>query len=71
MIGEECDLLGIASPFTYIVKSKTLAYSTKIDKFYKEMLNLNPLGLQEIKLAAAEKLKEFNSIARDKKLWDS
>ena len=42
MIGEECDLLGIASPYSYIVKSKTLAYQIKVDSFYKELLNLNP-----------------------------
>jgi len=45
MIGEECHLLGITSPYTYIAKTKTLAYSTKVSSFYKEMLALNPLGL--------------------------
>lgn len=71
MIGEECDLLGIASPYTYIVNQRTLVFVTKVDKFYKEMLNLNPLGLEEIKTAAALKLKEMNSMAREKKQWDS
>ena len=70
MIGEECDLLGLASPYSYIVKSKTLAYTIKLETFYKELLQLNPLGLEELKAAAAEKLKEFNLISRQKKQWD-
>lgn len=45
MIGEECDLLGLASPYSYIVRSKTLAYTIKLETFYKELLQLNPLGL--------------------------
>ena len=71
MIGEECDLLGIVSPYTYIATKRTLVFATKVEKFYKEMLNLNPLGLQVIKKAAAMKLKEFNNIARLKKEWDN
>lgn len=59
MIGEECDLLGIASPYTYIVKSKTLCYVAKVETFYKLMLDLNPIGLEELKAGASKKLKEF------------
>ena len=70
MIGEECDLLGIASPYSYIIKSKTLAYCIKVESFYKELLNLNPIGLEELKIAASNKLKEFNNIVREKKEWD-
>lgn len=70
MIGEECDLLGMASPYTYIAKQRTLVFVTKVEKFYKEMLNLNPVGLEHIKQAAAQKLKELNSVARQKKDWD-
>ena len=64
MIGEECDLLGISSPYTYIVKQKTLAYTIKVESFYKELLNFNPMGLEELKIAAGLKLKEFNNIAK-------
>ena len=53
MIGEECDLLGLLSPHTYITRTKTLAYCVKISDFFKEMLNLNPLGLKELKDLAA------------------
>ena len=53
MIGEECDLLGLVSPHTYIARTKTLAYCVKISDFFKEMLNLNPLGLKELKDLAA------------------
>jgi len=60
MIGEECDLLGIASPYTYIIKEKTLCFCTKVEVFFKDMLNLNPMGLDELKVAASAKLKEFN-----------
>ena len=60
MIGEECDLLGMVSPYTYIVKAKTLAYTIKVETFYKELLHLTPLGLEELKAAAANKLKEIN-----------
>ena len=67
MIGDECDLLGIASPYTYIVKSKTLCYCIKFEQFYKDMLNLNPVGLDELKIAASKKLKNFNMLTREKK----
>ena len=70
MIGEECDLLSIASPFTYIARQKTLCYCTKVEVFFKEMLALNPLGLDDLRMQASFKLKEFNQIAREKKLWD-
>ena len=70
MIGEECDLLGLASPYSYIVKSKTLAYTIKVETFYSQLLQLNPLGLEELKTAASKKLKEINHIARQKKDWD-
>ena len=71
MIGEECDLLGMVSPYTYIVKAPTLVYTIKVEHFYKELLNVNPIGLEQIKRAAAQKLKEFNQIAREKKEWDN
>jgi len=71
MIGEECDLLGIASPYTYIAKERTLCYATKVETFYKSMLDVNPVGLEEIKTAASQKLKEFCQITRDKKEWDA
>ena len=70
MIGEECDLLGLASPYSYIVKSKTLAYTIKVETFYNQLLQLNPIGLEELKTAASKKLKEINHIARQKKDWD-
>ena len=70
MIGEECDLLGIASPYTYICKKKTLCYTSKVETFYKLMLDLNPLGLEELKKAASQKLKEFCQMTRDKKDYD-
>ena len=46
MIGEECELLGISSPFTYVCKSKVLVYSCKIEDFFREMVSLNPAGLR-------------------------
>lgn len=64
MIGEECDLLGICSPYTYIVKTTTLAYCIPVESFFKEMLNLNPMGLEELKQAASVKIKDFNHLAR-------
>ena len=45
MIGEECDLLGLASPYTYIATKKTLCYVAKVESFFKLMLDLNPSGL--------------------------
>ena len=56
MIGEECDLLGIVSPYTYIVKKKTLCFVATVESFYKVMLDLNPLGLEDLKAAASAKL---------------
>ena len=35
------------------------------------MLDLNPLGLEELKSAASAKLKEFCALTREKKEWDS
>ena len=35
------------------------------------MLDLNPLGLQELKNDASAKLKEFCALTREKKEWDS
>ena len=49
MIGEECDLLGIASPFTYICKKRTLAFCIKVETFFQELLNLNPIGLDQLR----------------------
>ena len=71
MVGEECDLLGIVSPYTYIVKQKTLCYVCPVESFYKVMLDLNPLGLEDLKAAAASKLKEYCTLTREKKEWDS
>ena len=62
MIGEECDLLGIASPYTYITKKKTLCFVAKADDFFKVMLEVNPRGLQKLKQASSMKLKEFCQI---------
>ena len=70
IIGEECDLLGIASPYSYICKKRTLVYAIKVETFFKELLNLNPLGLEQLKQVAALKIREFNKIAKDKKVWD-
>lgn len=57
MIGEECDLLGMASPYTYIVSHKTLCYVTSVDSFYNMMIDLNPLGLEDLKADASRKLR--------------
>ena len=35
MIGEECDLLGIASPYSYIVAEDTLVYTVPHQLFFK------------------------------------
>ena len=70
MIGEECDLLGLVSPHTYITRTKTLAYCVKVEDFFKEMLNLNPQGLKVLKDLAAEKLHQFTGLAREKREWD-
>lgn len=45
MIGEECDLLGVVSPYTYIATKKTLCFVAKVENFFKVMLELNPKGL--------------------------
>ena len=71
MIGEECELLGISSPFSYVCKSKVLVYSCKIEDFYREMVSLNPAGLRSLKLASSKKIKEFTKLIRYKKEWDS
>ena len=70
MIGEECDLLGIASPYTYIAKSKTLVYCISVEQLYKDLLNLNPIGLEELKIASSKKLKNFAKLTREKKEWN-
>ena len=59
MIGEECDLLGIASPYTYITTKKTLCFVTKVDDFFELMLEVNPRGLQKLKQASSRKLQEY------------
>ena len=45
-------------------------YAIKVETFFKELLNLNPLGLEQLKQVAALKIREFNKIAKDKKVWD-
>ncbi len=67
MIGEECDLVGIKSPFSYITKTKTLAFRIKVESFMKELLRLNPNGLMQLKTAAAKKLNHFTQLVREKK----
>lgn len=59
MIGEECDMLGIASPFTYICKTKVLAYVARTEDFFQEMIYLNPAGLRQLKASALRKVNEF------------
>lgn len=71
MIGEECDLLGIASPYSYIATKATLCFVAKVEDFFRIMLDLNPRGLQELKIAASAKLKEFGSTTRKKRGWDA
>ena len=71
MIGEECDLLGIASPYSYITKKKTLCFVAKCEDFFKVMLDLNPAGLQELKLAASNKLKALCELTKKKRNQDA
>ena len=53
MIGDECDLLGLVSPYSYIATKKTLCYVAKPESLFKLMLDLNPSGLEELKQAAS------------------
>ena len=70
MIGEECGTLGIASPFTYVCKTKVFAYVAKVKDFYQEMICLNPVGLSELKFAASRKVKQFTKLVFEKRQWD-
>ena len=38
MLGIECDLNGIASPYTYIAKERTLAFCSGAINLYRDML---------------------------------
>ena len=71
MIGEECDMLGIRSQFSYICKTKVLVYACPIKHFYQELICLNPVGLRELKSASVEKIKHFYKLLNDKKKCDN
>ena len=71
MIGEECDMIGMKSSFTYICKTKVLVYACKTQDFFQELICLNPVGLRELKAASIEKIKEFFKLIQNKRACDN
>ena len=65
-IGEECDLLGITSPYTYIATEPTLVYAVPVEAFYRSLLAQNPDGVASMKQNASDKIKRFALLARQK-----
>jgi len=66
IIGDECDLLGLASPYTYIAKEPTLVYAVPVEPFYRGLLAQNPEGVANMKQNASAKIKRFALLARRK-----
>ena len=66
IIGDECDLLGLASPYTYIAKETTLVYAVPVEPFYRGLLAQNPDGVASMKQNASAKIKRFALLARRK-----
>ena len=42
ILGIECDLNGISSPYTYVAKEYTLAFCSAAVPLYRDMLRQNP-----------------------------
>ena len=70
MIGEECDLLGIASPYSYIATENTLVYQCPYKYFFKGLQQQNPDGLVQLMNLASEKIKRYDSLTKLKKRCD-
>ena len=66
MIGEECDLLGIASPYSYIVTEETMVYACPHQLFFKGLQQLNPDGLVQLMRLASQKIKRYGQLAKQK-----
>ena len=49
MLGSECDLNGIASPYTYVAKEQTYAFCSPAVNLYKDILRQNPEMMLEIR----------------------
>ena len=69
-IGEECDLLGIHSPFTYVAESTIIAYSLPLAHLFKLMIPYNPKGLVQLREKAAHKMNHYSALCHDKVEWD-
>lgn len=67
LIGDECDLLGIVSPYTYIAKERTLIYTCPVEQFYRNLLAQNPDGVRNMKEDASDKLKRYALLVRKRK----
>ena len=70
MIGEECDLLGMASPYSFIATEDTLMYACPHKSFFRGLQLQNPDGLLELRDMASEKLKRYDHLTRVKKRSD-
>ena len=60
MIGEECDMLGIASPYSYIAVEETLVYICPHRSFFRGLQQQNPDGLVQLMERASEKIKRYD-----------
>ena len=49
MLGAECDLNGIASPYTYVAKDQTYAFCSPAVNLYKDILRQNPEMMLEMR----------------------
>ena len=49
MLGAECDLNGIASPYTYVAKEQTYAFCSPAVSLYKDILRQNPEQMLQIR----------------------
>ena len=64
ILGDECDLNMVASPYTYIAKDRVVAFVTGAVSLYRDILRANPERLLELRTVAREKLHTFQTVVR-------
>lgn len=67
VLGDECDLNAVASPYTYIAKDKVVALGSAVVPLYRDILRQNPEQMLKLRSDAQQKMKKFQTMVQDQK----
>lgn len=67
LLGIECDLNGIASPYTYIARERTLAFCSGAVALYRDIMRQNPEQILDLRTVARQKLQQIQNLSSTKK----